>query len=249
MKSQQRVTAYGNFEAATVTRLIQPLVDEKQLTLIGSSILRKRNQLRLWFSDKTGLAIALNRDARGSMVARATTLKIDENITCISNGDDENGVERILFGCDDGYVYEMEKGFSFNGDAIEEFLRTNYNNPLGDTRREFKVFGVTWNIKSQANFSIQIAHDMSYSSSDQAPAEAKTSTQDLSALGGGGFYDDSNYDEFYYDAEVVTQAAVPLGDTGNNISFTIYNSSAITKSYELEGFTLDYSPRKLKRAY
>jgi hypothetical protein len=243
--SQQRVTAYGNFEAGTISSLIQPIIDKKKILAISSSVLRKRNQLRLYFSDKTAIVIAMSKGAKGGTIARSTTLELDHTIQCICNTEDENGSERVYFGSTDGYVYEMEKGFSFDGQVIEEFIRTNYYSPLNNDRQEFKLFGVTFNIKSEGNFTMSVTHDLSFSSIDIAPSSSK----DVAVEGGGGFLDTDSWDEFYYDIGVKVHTAIGLDGKGTNVSFALYNVSNITKSYEIEGYTLDFSPRGIKRAY
>lgn len=243
--SQQRVEAYGNFEASTITQMIQPIIDAKKSLLVGSSVLRKRNQIRLYFSDMTVLVLAMGQDRNGGMTARATTLALDHVITCVCNAEDENGNERVFFGSTDGYVYEAEKGFSFDGENIEEYIRLNFYNPFGDIRRKFKLHGLILNVKADADFTIKVMCDLSYAAPEQAPPIQRS----FELVGGGGFYDTDNYDEFNYDVAAVVTKAIPAGGTGTSVSWSFYQDSNTNKSYEIEGYTLDYSPRGLVRAY
>jgi hypothetical protein len=242
--SHERVQAYGNFEAATITQVIQPLIDQKKSLVVASSVLRKRNQIRLYFSDKTAIVLGI-RLGKNGFTARATTLELDHEVTCICNAEDENGDERVFFGSDDGFVYEAEKGFSFDGENIAEYLRMNFYNPTGSIQQKFKLHGYTFSIKAEDSLSFLTSYELSYSSPDLAPATQRT----ISVQGGGGYFDTDNIDEFYFDVASVVTAAIPAGGTGTSASLSLYNDSNLTKSYELEGVTLDYSLRGMVREY
>ena len=93
--------------------------------------------------------------------------------------------------------------------------------------------------------------DLSYSA-----AEVSSSVDDLSDImnipsidivGGGGFWDVDNWDEFLWDGQNITTARAELRGTGENIGFLIFNETAKTDPFVLQGITLHYDMRRLQR--
>ena len=70
---------------------------------------------------------------------------------------------------------------------------------------------------------------------------------EIDIFGGGGFWDDANWDEFLWDGEVVTSARASLAGTGENIGFLIFNETATAKPWVMQGITLHYDMRRLQR--
>lgn len=240
----QRVQAYGNFEASTVSRLIQPIIDSKKLTIIGATVLRKRNQLRFFFSDGTVLAIGFSMTADG-MAARATTFALAHTPTCVYNGAKANGDERLMFGASNGVVYEMEKGFTFDDKAISYLLRLNAFSPLQNKRQEFHLYGVTPAISCRDVFTLRAGYEMSYGSDTKnAPTEVE---QEL--RGGGGYYDIDNYDSMFYDMAPNQVRGFPMRGQGTAVALLFSGEDRLTKSFVLESVILDVSPRAQLMAY
>lgn len=240
--AQQRVAAYGNFEAATITRMVQPIVDQKKLLLTASSVLRKRNQIRFFFSDKTALVIAFNVTANG-FSARSTTLELAHEVRCICNAPDDTGAERVLFGSTDGMVYEMEKGFSFDGAAIEHYLKLNHWNPFKNIRQKFHLFGVIPQIVCSSKFTLQANYELSFGSIDNAQPQERDIT------GGGSNFDQDDFDGAFYDVSENVQPAFPFKGDGTSVSVSFYGNDAITKSFTIQTLTMDISPRGVIRNY
>jgi hypothetical protein len=54
-------------------------------------------------------------------------LDLGMNITCTCSVEDEDNHERVMFGSDDGFVYEMDKGTSFDGAEFFRYIRIPFN--------------------------------------------------------------------------------------------------------------------------
>lgn len=242
--AQQRVTAYGNFESAAISRLVQPLIDQKRTLVVAAATVRKRNQLRFYFSDKTVLVMCFTQSAEG-MSARSTLLTLDHQVTCICNGADSGGSERIFFGSTDGFVYEMEKGFSFDGEPIDYYLMLNHWNPFGSVNQEFRVFGCRPMIAAQQTFMLKFSYELSYGTE----VHAQPLEQEREIPGGGGTFDEDNWDDMQYDAPGVQNVGFPMTGKANSAACAFYNSDTYAKSFTISGNTMDVSQRGKKRAY
>ncbi|GAF68147.1 unnamed protein product [marine sediment metagenome] len=74
-----------------------------------------------------------------------------------------------------------------------------------------------------------------------------TDIAEVTVFGGGGFWDDSNWDEFLWDGSVITTARANLSGTGENIGFLIFNETAKASPWVMQGITLHYDMRRLQR--
>ena len=69
----------------------------------------------------------------------------------------------------------------------------------------------------------------------------------IDIVGGGGFWDISNWDEFQWDGQTLSTARAELRGTGENISFLIFNETALSGPWVMQGITLHYDMRRLQR--
>ena len=114
--SLQTVQEFGNFSHATLSNQIKTFFSGK--SAIASCVARKKSQYRLYFTDGTGVYVTVGPGKYGASVVGMSTVTLPNKVVCIHSSEDSNGSEIILFGSDNGYVYEMEKGTSFDGAAI-----------------------------------------------------------------------------------------------------------------------------------
>lgn len=236
-----RTSAFGGFESGSVTRKVQKLIDKLKSKAIASTIIRRFNQYWLFFSDGTGLACYPVATQQG-MSFKVTQINYGKPVRCICNAEDETGAERILFGSDDGYIYEAEKGTSFDGEEIECFTRLPFNHFKSPrVRKRWRKFALE--LEADGPVSLAVTPDIDYSSPNAGTAD----TGQLSAYGGGGYWDSSSWDEFTWDAETVSVPEMMLTGTGLNLGFLIHNQSAVTRPYTLQGAFIHYDSRRLQR--
>jgi hypothetical protein len=171
-------------------------------------------------------------------------MKLDYGIPvrCVATGMNSFGREVCYFGSDDGYVYQLDVGTSFDGEVIEAFIQLPYNH-LG-TPRQLKQFRKAI-VELVAAPNTQLYLTAVYDYSDDEQGSMPELAFDVS--GGGGLWDIANWDEFYWSSPNEGKAEGPLEGQGANISLIIYSSSAYEESHNIQGITLDYSPRGIKR--
>lgn len=126
---------YGDFQSGTISSNIRDILNSKKGLLTGSIRVKNKDHYRLFFSDNSGINLTLSDNS----VAGITQLQYDHKVCCSCSGEDSNGNEILFFGSDDGMVYQLDKGTSFDGDAIESWIRT-WVFALGNPERKKRFF-------------------------------------------------------------------------------------------------------------
>ena len=236
-----RTSAFGNFESAAVSRNIQKLVDRQRNKVTASTVMRASNQYRMFFNDGTGFAM-YPIDTQNGAIFNATVLDYGRPVRVICNNEDDTGAERILFGSDDGYVYEDQRGSSFDGASIEAWVRLAFNN-MKSPRVRKRWRKAVFELDGEGYVAMNVTPDLSYSS----PANAAGVTQSMTIAGGGGYWDTDSWDAFEWDAQTVSAAEVRLYGTGTNLGLLIHTDSDQFNPFTLQGVIIHYEKRRLER--
>lgn len=242
-----RVDAYGDFESATVSRAVKPILDNKASTaslssvVVGAVPVRGKNQYRLFFTDGTGLIMTDDKDVN-LVLPQFSAIEFPDAPTCLSNFEDDSGNEVILFGDSSGYVYQMEKGYNFDGDNIEFAYRTPYMHQgsphIDKTYRKLFV-----DVNAERSFTMSIDFALSFGNEYKVDNDPQSG----SWAGAGGLYDVGNYDEVYFDGSDFSSVGIELAGTGNNISILFYGDSNVIRPFNIETMEIHYFARKPKR--
>lgn len=230
---------YGDFDYASISHLIQPLITLKQGTEIASTTLRTKNQYRLYYSDGTALVVGLT----GDKVNGILPLNYGKPVRCICTVTLSTGAEVTYFGSDDGYVYKDNVGTSFDGSVIEAWLRLAFNHEKSPRmRKRFRraVFEGAVDYYAQ----IGVTYDLGYGNQDVQPS---ATSSDIAMAGPGGYWDQFYWDQFIWDTQAVVNPSVSLDGTEKNISLLFYSNRAQDQSHTLQGVTLHGTPRRLER--
>lgn len=233
-----RTQAYGNFNHATVSRLAQPVIDTLRSKVVASTVYRARNQYRLYANDGTGVIMTVE----GGNVVGITKLEYPFNVNCACSGEDSTGKDVVFLGSDDGYVYQADKGSSFDGADIEAFLRPAFNNSRSPRIRK-RYRKAVLEMSATGYASIRVQPEFSYGDSDIGTHATQTET----VQGSGGYYDFSQYENIFYDAQVVSSPEFSISGTGTNAAILFYSKSDIDLGHELQGYLLHHTPRRLAR--
>lgn len=231
---------YGNFAYNAFSDKVQPLVNALRDLAISSCVSRRKNLYRCFFSDGRFISIGV----RGSKITGITVGDYGMPVRCVESlQEGPSGAEMIMFGSDDGYVYEADIGKSFDGELIEAFARIAFHYSRQPTRRK-RYRQAAIDITTAGAASLKVSVDYTFGAADEPGNPSK----DVSALGGGGFWDISNWDEFQWSTGVVSTARFKLEGAGRNIGLLFYHSSDVEGSHSIEGLTLHYSRRRIDRS-
>ena len=232
------VNAYGDFAMNSISKKITPIIEEKKGLSISSVRVRAKGQYRLFFNDGTGVYATFT----GNKLAGFIRVDLGKIIYNICSAEDALGDEIVFFGSSDGYIYQMDKGTSFDGGEIEAILRTayyHYDTPTRDKRYRKVQFELS------ADSSVSLKFQPSYSFSDPNVPEART--RDLNIEGAGGYWNIANWDAFRWTGQIISTSEENIDGVGTNMGILILSEATYEQPHILQGVTVHYSPRRIRR--
>lgn len=230
---------YGDFDYASISHMIQPLITKKRGLEISSNSIRTKNQYRVYFSDGTALATGLT----GEKISGIMLLNYSKPVRCICTANLSNGNEVTYFGSDDGYVYQDNIGTSQDGNMIEAWLRMPFNNDKSPrVRKRFRRAILEMSIDSFSK--VNISYDLGYSDPNVQPSAIQS---DTSLTGAGGYWEQFVWDQFNWDSQFISNPVLPIEGTEKNISFIFYSNRAQDQSHTIQGITIISTPQILQR--
>lgn len=238
LTSVRSTQEYGNFQDSTLSRKVQPLVDRIRSLVVGSYVVRQRGLYVLMMSDGSTLMMGVTNGQVTGFLEGALPIVP----SCMWSGEDETGVERVFVGAANGYVYEMDKGSTFDGAAIEAALKLHYYNSKSPrVRKRYRKMILEMSASLYAE--IRFAAEYSYGSTQVG----QLSSSIFSVNGSGGSWDAALWNSFVWDAQDINQPELPMDGTGINASLIFYSSTKLDFGHTLQGAILHYTPRRMQR--
>lgn len=228
---------FGNFQQATITQHIQTLIAEKRGQATCSTVNKDRSQFRIFFADGTGLYLTIvNGKFAGVM-----PVSMPDPFFCAWNGETPNGDEVSYAGSfDDGFVYQLDRGSSFDGEPIDASLTLNWNflkSPR--TRKRFRRASVELQSPYYAAFSF--GYSLGYDSSE---IDQPNPSDHESNLGGVGIWDVSEWDSFIWDGRTLSPTEVEVTGTAENIKVVLTSATDYLYPFTINSLILHYSARR-----
>jgi hypothetical protein len=237
---------FGGFEHDTISRAIQPVIDRFREKIVATAAYKNKNQVRFYANDGTGIIMTMTSGV--TQTGAATTghefseFTYPVNISYAWSGEDASGRDIVLLGDEDGYVYVANTGSSFDGEPIQAYIRTAFNNVKSPSAiKRFRKLEVE--LSSVGYSEIRFNPDFSYA--DPSVATHLMNYQEVQ--GAGGYWDEATWNTFYYDGKIVSQPEIRIQGSGTNIGLVVFSNTAIDLGHNLSGVVLHYTPRKLNR--
>lgn len=240
IRSLDTTQSYGNFALGTKTQLAQPNITRKihgGISAVGSLRIRKKDMYRLYWSDGTGLSIYFGRKNPETMF-----FDLGFAPTCTCSGEDTAGLEIMFLGANNGYVYQVDKGTSADGEEILGYIRLPFNH-VGSPSQDKRWHKAIVEVDAAPQTNISIVYTCSYGDIDLPIA----SEQAFDLHGGGGFWNEALWNTFYWSSPIEGTAKVDLDGIGQNLSVVIISEDAYSSPHALHGITLQYNYRRLVR--
>jgi hypothetical protein len=229
---------FGNFAGADISADVRPYVSTLRDSAIASCVVRDKNQYRLFFSGGAALYITfINNRPAGAMPITLTHAP-----SCVCSLEAASGQEEIFFGSSNGFVYQMERGTSHDGDNLEWFAALAFNHfksPRQLKRWRKAVVEVTGS--GYAEFAM--ASLIGYGSSDLPAGDSQTIITSLQPAN----WDDLDWDDFFWDGQTLSPAEADLDGTAENISLIFSGASDQYEPITLNGAILSYTPQRALR--
>lgn len=246
LTSLAAVEYYGDFKANILSIKIDPYLSRKLENIQASARVKTKNQYRLFFDDNWGVTLTL----KGNKVVGFTRQRYDALPVCACSSETTTGEEEIYFGSDDGYVYQMDMGNTFDGEPIESFVRFHFNN-LKLPSHIKRIRRITLQLTAKLDTYLKANVDFNYGEKLGEPEYFEVEPE-------GGFWDVDDWDDIVWDGIAVASHPLYVDGSGTNFSLNIYHSgefespssrSGVTNSgpHTLQGYVVDYNVRSKQR--
>jgi len=226
-----------NFQENTQSALVQPLVESlvRTTNVRASHLIRDENIYRCYFADGRIVSIGFDQHK----VAGHMTLQYPFITNVAYSGEDVSGAERIFVGTDDGEVFELEFGKTFDGDNVHAFMRTVlYHSKSPGMMKKYSharvdgTFSGALTLKGRVEFDFG---DPGWNLGDEL---------DFSNDSAGGYWDDFAWDGFIWDKTKTGNPQEKLEGEGTNASVYLYSTSTTDDIHTLRGVTMQWAPRR-----
>lgn len=233
-------SAYGDFKLGTLTRLVEPLLRKKRLAGIAPAtaiVVKAKDHYRLYWADGSGVALYMGRKD-----PEILPFKLPATFFCSCAGETDSGMgERVFAGsASDGYVYELNKGTSFDGAAIDTYLRLAFNDLSAPSQR--KVFHrYAGDVVCEDDITVGIKFDIDYATGD-AGAQVNETVD-----AGAPIVTTDDYGSIDWSQPVQGELVHYLYGIGRNIAVTKITSSSTARPHTFPSSTLNVAQRGLVR--
>jgi len=232
------VQSYGDFQTATLSQNISKILAPLISSATASMISRSKNQYRLYFSNGTGMVFTFS----GNKLAGIMPVNYGKTVKCCCNGVDSNGDEALFFGSDDGYVYQLDAGYSFDGEEVNAWIRPSFNH-FKSPEHVKRFFKIVLEIDADETSDLAFLPVFDYGDPNQPDAFEGI----LNVSGGGSSWDEENWEALYYDGAIISSAYGYLDAVGKNFSLLIRSELTYEKPHTIQGAIVHFSQRGLKR--
>lgn len=234
---QQQRSGSTNFEENAISTLIQPMISDllSNTSVRAAHLVKNRNIYRCYFADGRVVSIAF----RDNKAAGHTVLEYPFSTYCAVSGEDTTGAEVVFIGADDGFVYKLETGTSFNGAPLRAFMRTVLYDSKGPGRfkkyshgrLDAQLFGAL-TMRGRIEFDF---HDDGFNLGDEL---------DFTTDEAGGYWDDFAFDNFSWDKSTSGIPQQKLEGEGVNAAVYLHTESTSDPVHILRGLSLQWLPRR-----
>lgn len=226
---------FGNFVPASLTMTLRPYILLRRQLATASTVNREKGQYRIFFSDANALYMTvLNGRVLGTM-----PIQFLNPVLVCTEGENAQGDALSFFGSDNGYVYQMDAGTSFDGLGIPANLSLVYNSVKSPRiLKRFRKASVELTGDSYAQ--IGFGYDLAYRTTALSQSGDLGYESDLRS----SFWDSMTWDNFVWDGSEVSPTEVELEGTGENMAIRISSVSAIIKPFTVNNIIVHYSMRR-----
>ena len=229
----------GDVELGTVSKDIQPILTDLAQNInsftISSVVLREKSQYRLFYTDTVGTKKGIIGTLRpnGFQWSEIRGLEVTE----ISSGFNENGVEEYYHGSSTGYVYIHDSGNSFDGgNILARFGTPDYDYGDLGTLKTLHYMKISTSAEGIVEPDVQVRFDYGSTTTPQPP-----NNFDMGVVNPPAVFGDAVLGTNVFGGEESPMVRVSLQGSGHSNNFTIISEDT-KPPYTINGFYIDFIP-------
>lgn len=212
---------FGDFNAAAVSRAARKTLAAIMVDYKCTSIVRSASQYRIYGAGNRVLVMTATSD--GGTIAPGkvgfTPLTYLHQPVC-ADSESFGGQEIVVFGTSDGWVMRERSGTSFDGAAIEWFLRTTYwHNKAPQNRKRHRK--LTLDAIGVDPAAVYMRQDFDYGSDEYETGAIYPGT----VYPSGGRFNEDDWNTFFWSEADATQIEAHAEGVGRNMSVTLWGNA------------------------
>jgi hypothetical protein len=226
---------FGNFDAATLTYNIRPVIQARRTQATASGLNREKSQYRVFFADGYALYMTIvNGKLLGTM-----PIQFPNPITVWAEGLRADRNEQSFFGSTNGFVYQLDAGTSFDGGNIQYSLLLNYN-PTNSPRIRKRYRRASIEMTGTSYAEIQFGYELGYGLADNEQPIAAAYESRFSPA----YWDTFVWDLFIWDGKVLAPTEVEMAGTAENVGLRFFGESNYIGEFTLNSVIFHYTMRR-----
>ncbi|HEY5806402.1 MAG TPA: hypothetical protein VIT67_00450 [Povalibacter sp.] len=239
VRSLSTTSAFGDWRMNTITHQIEPLMRQKiaaGIHPIASMQIKAADQYKLFWEDRTGITVYIGRK-----YPEAMPFKLPIEVYCACSGEvDTSHGDRLFVGCQDGFVYELNRGTSFDGADIDTYIRLPFTT-AGSPSQHTRWMKATFELSAPDDINVGVAFDVDYARGLGGP-EILVSVEAGSAIITADYFDEIDWTQ-----PIAGRIEHHLSGIGPNVAATLIAASATADRHTISSQTYNFSPRRMKR--
>lgn len=237
LRTLDATPAYGDFTATTRGWAVQHWLRERSAGVRCSLLAAEKSQYRLFFAAGVCLTAGLADSKRFSFLPQ----RLPVAVACAWRGEID-GEEYLLVGADDGFVYRLDVGDSFDGADITAVMRLPFNHAKSpDYRKRWRAAVVEGSAAEDRQ--LAVGWEVAYGSADYPPVSAR----ELALHAGGGILGDAELGAFTLGGGLNEGVPVKLTGSGTNLALIVSATRNGEAAATLTGVRLQFDVRRRQR--
>lgn len=233
--------AYGNFNSTTLTKNIQPFINDHRTKIACSSVNRSKGQYRVFFTDGTGLYLTF----ANSTYLGAAPVQFLNAVKCIDDDTTTSGEEVSYFGSSDdgGYVYQLDSGPSFDGGILYAYFVGAFDY-IKSPRFLKRYYCASIEMAGEAYAAISF----NYALSDNTTLIGQPSGVSYSSSFSPAIWDSGiHWDAFFWDGETVSPTYADMTGSGYNVQPAVVATTNYIQPFNVSSVIYQYTVRRRLR--
>lgn len=236
----QATLNYGNFNATSLTKNIQPFINQQRSKISASTVNRSKGQYRVFFNDGYGLYLTF---ANSAYLGAAPVL-FTNPVATIDDDTDTSGNEVTYFGSSDdlGYVYQLDAGPSFDGEELFAYFT-----PAWDYIKSPRFLKRFYCASLEVQGSSYAAFSFNYGLGDNSPLIGQPTAVGYTSSFSPALWDAATWDNFFWDGQTVSPTYADMTGTGQDVQPTISAATNYIAPFIVDSIIYQFSVRRRLR--